>query len=158
MAALQKQAEAMQGGGPPADPMRVQAQLPQSLPGGFTLASASSSAAAGMAQAEGLYRSGDAELRLTVVQTGAMGAVATMAAGMNVQENRQDGDGYARTQTIDGRIYSEEVSNNGGNASYGVVGRGVAVTAEGTGGVTLDQARAAVETVGVQRLEREFGA
>lgn len=158
--ALQRQAEAMQGGGsvPAADPARVQAQLPQSLPGGFALASSSSSAAMGMAQAEGVYRNGDAELRVTVVQTGAMGAIAGMAAGMNVQENRQDGDGYARTQTVDGRIYSEEVNTASRSASYGVVGRGVAVTAAGSNGVTLDQARAAVETIGVQRLEREFGA
>jgi hypothetical protein len=155
---LQRQAEAMQGGsGVTIDPARVQAQLPQSLPGGFALASSSSSAAMGMSQAEGVYRSGEAELRLTVVQTGAMGALAGMAAGMNVQENRQDGDGYARTQTIDGRIYSEEVDNKASSASYGVIGRGIAVTAEGTN-ITLDQARAAVETVGVQRLEREFGA
>jgi hypothetical protein len=155
---LQRQAEAMQGGsGVTIDPARVQAQLPQSLPGGFALASSSSSAAMGMSQAEGVYRSGEAELRLIVVQTGAMGALAGMATGMNVQENRQDGDGYARTQTIDGRIYSEEVDNKASSASYGVIGRGIAVTAEGTN-ITLDQARAAVETVGVQRLEREFGA
>jgi hypothetical protein len=154
---LQRQAEAMQGGaGTTVDPARVQAQLPQSLPGGFSLTSSSSSSAMGMSQAEGVYASGSAQLRLTVVQTGAMGSLASMAAGMNVQENRQDGDGYARTQTIDGRIYSEEVNNAGGSASYGVIGRGVAVTAEGTN-ITLDQARAAVETVGVQRLEREFG-
>jgi hypothetical protein len=154
---LQRQAEAMQGGsGTTIDPARVQAQLPQSLPGGFSLASSSSSSAMGMSQAEGVYSNGSAELRLSVVQTGAMGSLASMAAGMNVQENRQDGDGYARTQTIDGRIYSEEVNNAGGSASYGVIGRGVAVTAEGTN-ITLDQARAAVETVGVQRLEREFG-
>jgi hypothetical protein len=154
---LQRQAEAMQGGsGTTVDPARVQAQLPQSLPGGFSLTSSSSSSAMGMSQAEGVYRNGDAEVRLSVVQTGAMGSLASMAAGMNVQENRQDGDGYARTQTIDGRIYSEEVNNATSSASYGVIGRGVAVTAEGTN-ITLDQARAAVETVGVQRLEREFG-
>ncbi len=156
---LQKQAEAMQGGEAVAavDPARVQAQLPQSLPGGFALTSSSSGSAMGMSQAEGVYRSGEAELRLSVVQTGGMGALANMAAGMNVQENRQDAEGYSRTQTIDGRIYSEEVNNAAGSASYGVVGRGVAVTAQGTN-ITLDQARAAVETVGVQRLEREFGA
>ena len=154
---LQRQAEAMQGGsGTTVDPARVQAQLPQSLPGGFALTSSSSASAMGMSQAEGVYRNGDAELRLTVVQTGTMGALASMAAGMNVQENSQSGDGYARTQTIDGRLYSEEVNNASSSASYGVIGKGVAVTAEGTQ-ITLDQARAAVETVGVQRLEREFG-
>jgi hypothetical protein len=154
---LQRQAEAMQGGGAiTVDPVRVQAQLPQSLPGGFALTSSSSASAMGMAQAEGVYRSGEAELRLTVVQTGSMSALASMAAGMNVQENSQSSDGYARTQTIDGRIYSEDVNNAASSASYGIIGRGVSVTAEGTH-ITLDQARAAVETVGVQRLEREFG-
>jgi hypothetical protein len=157
---LQRQAEAMSGGGGGAaavDPMRLQAQLPQTLPGGFALTSASSGSMMGTAQAEGVYQRGDAQLTVTVVHMGAMGALAGMAQGMNVQENRQDADGYARTQTIDGRIYNEEVSTSGGSASYGVIGRGIAVTADGYGGVTLDQARAAVETIGVQRLEREFG-
>ena len=46
----------------------------------------------------------------------------------------------------------------GSSASCEVIVHGAAITTAGTGGVTLDQARAAVETVGVQRLEREFGA
>lgn len=158
--ALRRQAEAMQGAGgmTVVDPARVEAQLPQSLPGGFTLASASSSAALGLAQGEGVYRSGDAELRVIVVQTNATGALIGAASGMNMHESSRSGGGYARTQTIDGRIYSEEVDTASRSASYGVVGRGVAVMAAGTNGVTLDQARAAVETIGVQRLEREFGA
>ena len=157
IAEFQRQAEAMQGGGAvTVDPAVVQAQLPQSLPGGFALTSSSSASAMGMAQAEGVYSSGEGELRLTVVQTGSMSALATMAAGMNVQENSQSSEGYTRTQTIDGRIYSEEVNNAASSASYGIIGRGVSVTAAGTN-ITLDQARAAVETVGVQRLEREFG-
>jgi hypothetical protein len=156
---MQRQAEAYsQGGGAPVDPARLQAQLPQSLPGGFALTSTSSASAMGTSQAEGVYQNGAARLTVTVVHMGAMGAIAGMAAGMNVQENRRDADGYARTQTIDGRIYNEEVSTSSGSATYGVIGRGVAVSAAGTGGVTLDQARAAVETIGVQRLEREFGA
>jgi hypothetical protein len=157
---LQKQAEALQSGEgmQSIDPARLQEQLPQTLPGGFALTSASSSSAMGAAQAEGVYQSGDAQLRVNIVHMGAMGVMATMAQGMNVQENRQDANGYARTQTIDGRVYTEEVSNSSRSASYGVVGRGVAVTAQGANGVTLDQARAAVETIGVQRLERQFGA
>lgn len=85
-----------------------------------------------------------------------MSALTGMAEGMNMRETSLDGDGYARTQTIDGRIYSETVDNAGGSASYSVIGRGVAVAAEGTN-ITLDQARAAVETIGVRRLERQFG-
>lgn len=156
--ALQRQAAAIEsGGGAAIDPMRLQEQLPQSLPGGFALNSVSSGSAMGSSQAEAVYQNGDARLTVTIVHMGAMGALAGLAQGMNVQENRQDANGYARTQTIDGRIYNEEVDTSGGSATYGVIGRGVAVTAQGTGGVTLDQVRAAVETVGVQRLEQRFG-
>jgi len=157
---IEKQAQAYQNGTAAAaiDPSRLQAQLPQSLPGGFQLTSASSGSAMGTASAEGVYQNGDARLRVTIVHMGAMGAFAGLAAGANVQQNRQDADGYARTQTVDGRIYSEEVSNSSRSASYNVIGRGVSLSAEGSNGVSLDQARAAVETIGVQRLEREFGA
>jgi hypothetical protein len=156
---LQKQAEAYaDGAGAPVDPMRLQEQLPQSLPGGFTRTSLSSGSAMGASQAEAVYENGAARLSVSIVHMGAMGAMSAMAAAANVQQNRQDADGYARTQTIDGRVYNEEVSNSRGSATYGVIGRGVAVTAEGSGGVTLDQARAAVETIDVRRLERQFGA
>lgn len=157
---LQRQAEAYANNGEmqAIDPARLQQQLPQSLPGGFQLTSQSSGSAMGTAQAEGVYSNGGAELRVTVVHMGAMGAIAGMAQSMNVQENRQDADGFARTQTVDGRVYTEEQSNSSRSASYGVIGRGIAVQAQGSNGVTLDQARAAVETINVQRLEREFGA
>jgi hypothetical protein len=72
-----------------------------------------------------------------------------------VRNTPQSGDGYARMQAIDGRIYFEAVNTSAPSARYAVVGRGIALSAEGTN-ITLDQARAAVETVGVQRLEREF--
>ena len=159
LAELEKQAEALASGAPvPAvDPARLQERLPESLPGGFTRTSLSSGSAMGTAQAEALYENGDARLELTVVHMGPMGAVATMATAANVQENRQDANGYSRTQTVDGRVYNEQVSNSGASASYGVVGRGVAVTAEGRGGVTIAQVRAAVEAIGVERLERELG-
>ena len=146
------------GGGAAVDPSRLQQQLPQSLPGGFQLASTSSSSVMGTAQAEGIYQNGDASLTVTILHMGAMGGMASMAASANVQSNRQDADGYSRTQTIDGRVYTEEVSNSARSAKYAVVGRGVAITADGYNGVTLDQARAAVETINVQRLERQFGA
>jgi hypothetical protein len=155
---LQRQAQIQaQGGGAAIDPARLAAELPQSLAGGFERTSVSSSAAMGAAQAEGVYQRGEARLTVTIIHMGAMGAVAGMAAGMNVQENRQDADGYSRTQTIDGRVYNEEVQTNGGSVSYGVIGRGVAVTAGGSGGVTIDQARAVVQAIDVQRLEQTFG-
>lgn len=138
-------------------PERLQNFLPQSLPGGFARVGSSSASAMGTAQAEAEYSSGDARLTLTVMHMGAMGGIASMAGAMNVQENRQDADGYTRTQTIDGRVVTEEVNNAARSARYGVIGRGVAITAEGYG-VTADQVRAAVDTVGVRRLESEFAS
>lgn len=155
---LEKAADAMASGEPlPAiDPAQLEAQLPQSLPGGFTRTGLSTGSAMGTSQAEGVYENGGARLELTVMHTGAMGAMATVAMSANVQEDSQDENGYSRTRTLDGRVYNEEVSNSSGRARYGVIGRGVAITAEGSGGVTIEQARAAVESVGVERLERAF--
>lgn len=65
-------------------------------------------------------------------------------------------EGYRRIQSVDGRIYAEQVDSAASSASYSVIGRGVALRAEGTN-LTLDQARSAVDTIGVQRLERQFG-
>lgn len=149
--------EVAQHSGPPVNPQRLQDQLPQTLPGGFALATQSSSSAEGASSAEGVYESNGARMTVRIVHIAAVEAVAAVATSMDVEETGRDAGGYARMQSIGGRLYSEEV-NNDGSASYGVVGRGVAVMAEGTGGVTLDQMRAAVEIIGVQRLEHEFGA
>lgn len=138
------------------DPMRLQALLPETLPGGFARTSIASSTAGAMglnaSQAQAEYQRGDTRLRVEVVHMGAMGGLAGMAGAMGVQENRQDADGYRRTQTVDGRVISEEMSRGSNSASYSVMGRGVAITAEGTG-VSVDEARAAVEAVGVARAE-----
>jgi hypothetical protein len=122
------------------------------------MTSSSSSSAMGAAQAQGEYHNGEARIELTIAHMGAMGALAGVAAGMNVQENRQDANGYTRTETTDGRVITESVDNAQRSASYGVVGRGVAVTAEGHNGVTLEQVRGAVQSVGIERLEREFAS
>ncbi|MGE0596467.1 MAG: Yip1 family protein [Hyphomonadaceae bacterium] len=138
------------------DPARLQAFLPQSLPGGFQQISSSASATGAMgvnaSQAEAEYQNGDARMTVTVVHLGSMGGLTAMAGAMNVSESRQDADGYSRTNTVDGRVYSEEMSRSANTARFGIVGRGVAVTAEGAG-ITVDQARAAVETIGIARVE-----
>jgi hypothetical protein len=141
-------------GGMTVDPLRLAEQLPPSLPGGFRLHSSSSDLTGAVARAEGVYRSADAELRLTVMQTGEVEGLMSIASG--VAEAPNTADGYRRIQTIDGRIYAEQVDAAVSSASYTVIGRGVAMIAEGTN-LTLDQARAAVDTIGVQRLERQFG-
>jgi hypothetical protein len=160
---LEKMGEAYSAGsagGAAVDPTRLQAFLPQNLPGGFAQVSASSSSTGGMgvnaSQAEAVYQRGDAHMTVTVVHMGAMGGLASMAGAMNVQENRQDANGYSRTNTVDGRVYTEEVNRANNSASYAVIGRGVAITAQGNG-VTIDEARGAIETIGVQRVEAVSG-
>lgn len=149
-------ASAAGAGAAAVDPMRLQALLPETLPGGFARTSISSASTGAMglnaSQAEAEYQRGQASMRVNVVHMGAMGGLASMAGAMGVQENRQDADGYSRTSTVDGRVITEQTSRGGNSASYGVVGRGVAITAEGNG-VTVDEARAAVESVGIARAE-----
>lgn len=154
---IEKMGQAASGGAvTPISPSALQALLPQSLPGGFAMSSSSASSAMGMTQAEGVYTRAGAQLTLTLVNMGQMGGLASMAGAMGVTETRQDADGYSRTNTVDGRVVTEEMSRSAGTASYGVVGRGVAVTAQGNG-VSVDEVRGAVEAVGVQRLEAMAG-
>ncbi|WP_395644742.1 Yip1 family protein [Terricaulis sp.] len=136
----------------PLDPQRLKNFLPQTLPGGFTLTSATSGADAG-AHAQGVYANGPLGMTLRILQTGRIGEIAASAPELRSYEGA---DGYARTNAIDGRLYGESLNTVTGAASYVIIGYGVMLSAEGTGGVLPDQARAAVETVGIQRLEREL--
>ncbi|MBY0564290.1 MAG: YIP1 family protein [Hyphomonadaceae bacterium] len=158
---LSQMGQAMSEGGAAgaaSDPNQLAARLPQSLPGGFTLSSSSNGSAMGVSTAEAVYSNGSAQLSVTITDMGAMGAMAAMAGAANVQGSQQDANGYSRTQTVDGRLITEEVSTSDGSANYTVIGRGVAVAVNGSGGVTIEQARAAAESLNIQQLERDFGA
>jgi hypothetical protein len=134
-----------------ADPERLQAQLPTLLPGGFALESREGEVGAGLSQASGLYRNGDARMTITLAHMPSMAALAATAQASSAHANAS----YSRATTIDGRIFIEELGEGGASARYAVVGRGVTLSASGEG-VTIDQARAAVETISIQRLENEF--
>jgi hypothetical protein len=145
---------ALEGARPaPLDPVRLQEQLPHTLPGGFTLSAAAGSAPQGLSQARGEYVSEDTRrLTVTLFHLGAVADARAAAAALDVEDAA---DGYVRRNSVDNRLYIERV--HGDSMQYVVIGRGVAVRVDGSG-VTVDRARAAVETIGVQRLEREFGA
>ncbi len=153
---LEKQARSYGGARQDVSPARLAEFLPQTLPSGFSRTEVSSTSAPGVAQAAAQYRSGDARMTVTIARVSGADAATTLAEVGNVQENRRDADGFSSVQTINGRLYSEQVSASAGTASYAVVSRGVVLTAEGSG-VTPDQLRAAVETIDMQRLENEFG-
>lgn len=138
------------------DPARLQSFLPATLPSGFARGELSSSATPGVSQASANYTNGDARMTVTITRMESGAPADALAGAANVQTNRRDANGFSRVETIDGRVYSEQVNEANRTASYAVVGRGLVLSAEGTG-VTSDQLRAAVETIGIQRIERAFG-
>jgi len=135
------------------DPERLAEQFPDTLPSGFTRQSVSTAQRGGISRADGVYRQGDATLSVAIIQYSSSVDPAAFAALLDVRASGRHEGGYARNQTIDGRLYAQDVGPQ--TSRYVVIGRGVVMIAEG--GVTMDQARAAVETIGLQRLEAMFG-
>lgn len=140
------------------DPEKLQAFMPEALPGGFTRDTISnqSGGAAGMnaASVDATFKRGDATITVNIMHSGAMGAMAGMAGAFNVNANKQDSNGYMKTNTVNGRVITEEVDKGAGLAKYAVVGKnGVIVTADGAGGATIDDVKGAVNAIGVEKLE-----
>jgi hypothetical protein len=135
------------------DPARLEEQFPDTLPGGFARQSVTKAQGGGVSRADGVYREGASTLSISIVQFSANVEPAALATLLDVKADGPVEGGYNRTQAIDGRFFAEEVRTS--SSRYIVIGRGVIMGAEG--GVTMDQARAAVETIGLQRLEGMFG-
>lgn len=135
------------------DPQRLAEQFPDTLPSGFARQAVTTAQRDGISRADGAYRQGEQTLSVSIIQYSAEVDPAAFAALLDVRASGRREGGYARSQSIDGRLYAEDVGAQ--TARYVVIGRGVVMIAEG--GVTMDQARAAVETIGLQRLEAMFG-
>jgi hypothetical protein len=135
------------------DPARLEAQFPDSLPSGFARQSVVTAQGGGVSRADANFASGAATMHVAIIQFSYDADPAGGAALFDIKPDGQTTTGYVRTQSIDGRFFAEEV--DGENARYIVIGRGVAMIADGR--VTVDQARAAVETIDLQRLESMFG-
>jgi len=131
--------------------------LPAALPGGLTRTSIESSSAGaggiGGSTAEAKYGSGDAEVRLSVTDMGALGAIAAMGSAFNVQSSKQTSTGYERTGKVDGRMTNEEFDTSDKHGSYGtLVADRVMVKAEGHA-PSIDALKAAVVAVDLARVE-----
>ena len=135
------------------DPARLAEQFPDTLPSGFARQSVTHAQRGGISRADSVYRAGAATLSVAIIQFGGGVDPAALASLLAIKPDGPQDGGYARTQAIDGRFYAEEVGAN--SARYVVIGRGVVMVAEGR--ITMDQARAAIETIGLQRLESMFG-
>lgn len=135
------------------DPARLAEQFPDSLPSGFQRQSVATAQRGGISRADAVYAQDGARLSVSVIQFASNVDPAAFAALLAIKPDGAEENGYARTQSIDGRLFAEEVS--GATSRYVVIGRGVVMIA--AGGVTMDQARAAIETIDVRRLEAAFG-
>jgi hypothetical protein len=124
-----------------AEASSLQGMLPISLPGGFlrtVMTTSGSASGLGPASAEATYKRGEAQLRVVVADLGPLNA------GMAVTG--------ATITTIGGRTMVED--SGGGVAKYSIVGRdGALLTAEATSGATMEDAKAALTTIGIDRLE-----
>jgi hypothetical protein len=59
-----------------------------------------------------------------------------------------------KTNTVDGRVITEEVDRSANIAKYAIVGKnGVMLSADGSGGATIDDVKAAVNAIGIDKLE-----
>lgn len=138
------------------DPDALKAYLPASV-AGFTRTevSASSASAAGIegSQAEAQYTRGESNLKLQVTDIGQAGALASIAGAVNMKSSKETATGYEKTGVVDGRMTQESYDRQAKSGEYSVlVGERFMVEASGNG-VTMDELKAAVEAVGISRLE-----
>lgn len=155
---MEAAADAIKSGEAPpiSDPDSLKAYLPASV-AGFTRGevSGATAAAAGIegAEAEGRYAKGGAMLRLKIVDMGQAGAIASMAGAFNVKSSKESATGYEKMGVVNGRMTTESYDRASKSGEYGVlVGERFMVQARGDG-VSMDDLKAAVEAVGLSRLE-----
>lgn len=145
---MSKQMEdAANGKAPPADPAKLAALLPAAIGAYQRTATESAGLGAAGANAEGTYTAGDKSFRLKLTDMSAMGALAGLGAAMNVQQSREDADGYSKTATIDGQIQTEEWNKVSGSGKFSrMVANRFMIEAEGSA-ASIDELKAAVATV-----------
>ena len=138
------------------DPNVLKALLPDNVAGApRTEISAVTAGAAGMggSDAEATYQNGDTHITLKVADIAAAGGLAALAGAVNVQEDRETATGYEKVQTINGRLTTERYDNQDKSGEYSImVASRFLISAEGSG-VSMDALKAAVASVGPDRLE-----
>lgn len=134
----------------------LKAYLPEGVAGyARTEVTTGSGGAAGMngSQAEGVYTKGDAQIRLSVTDLGAAGALAGLANAFNVQSTSEKDGKYEKVGKVDGRMTQESYDRSNKHGQYSVlVGDRFMVAAEGEG-VSIDDLKAATAAVGPAKLE-----
>ncbi|WP_372786520.1 Yip1 family protein [Phenylobacterium sp.] len=154
----QAAAEQMQSGKavPATDPEVLKAYLPANVAGyARTEVSASGGGVGGIqgSNAEGTYTKGDANFRLAVTDMGAAGAMAGMAGAFNVKGSKETATGYEKVGRVDGRMTTESYDRSSHHGEYSVMaGDRFMISATGDN-VSIDDLKAAVQSIGPGKLE-----
>lgn len=136
----------------PVDTEKLKALLPDSL-AGLPRTEISTGGAAGMGGANAVYESGDKRLDVSIVDMGAMGALGGMAGAFNATSSTENADGYERTHMVDGRMTVEKFSRGSKTATYGtLVANRFMLNVDGRN-ASPDEVKAAVNAIGVARVE-----
>ena len=130
-----------------AQPAQLQALLPATL-GGYTRTALEANAMGQMgAEAEGTYTLGDKTIRLKVIDSAGLGALAGLGAAMGAQHSREDANGYERTNTVNGQMQIEKWDRKSSRGEFTQqVGGRFLITAEGEAG-SIDELKAAVAAI-----------
>jgi hypothetical protein len=146
----------MEAGGELTDPTQLKAYLPATIAGyGRTELSSSSSGVGefGGAAATGTYTRGDGRFTLSVVDIGAAGALTALAGAFNMESSSESEGRYEKAGKVDGRLTVEEYDREARRGEYSVlVGERFMVQAQGEG-VTMEELKAAVRSIGFAQLE-----
>jgi hypothetical protein len=138
---------------------QLQAMLPAAVAGfARTGISSASMGAGGLggSNAEGTYKNGDKEIRLEVTDLGAAAGIAALGSAFNVNESRQDENGYEKTANVDGRMTTEKWDKGAGSGEYGVlVAKHFMVKASGQAPIeTLKQAVGSIDFAKLEALAK----
>jgi hypothetical protein len=152
------------GGGSRVDPIDIDLLKPfvpdtfAGLPRTSSSAEKTGMGAIMVSKAEATYDDGgDREVRLEITDTGGVSGLMGLASWMGVQEERENDDGYERTQKVDGRLTHVKSSRSGDDEFAVVVGERFMVSAR-SGALDVDALRAAVSGMDLARLESMKGA
>jgi Yip1 domain. len=132
-------------------PADLQGLLPASI-GAYQRTAISSAKAGPSSQAEGTYEADGKRFTLKVADMAMMGAMAGMAGALGVESNREDGDSYERTSTVDDNLVIEKWNSASNSGSFAtMVGKRFMIEADGDA-ASIDELKAAVASIDMGRL------
>jgi hypothetical protein len=148
------------GGGKHVDPIGID-QLKPFVPATFagldkTGGSAEKNGMAGLAvsKAEGIYSDhAKKHVTLEITDTGGASGLMGLAGWMNVQGEREDDNGFEKTQKVDGRLMHEKGSKQPGGSNEFTVVLGDRFIVAARGSVDLPTLKAAVAGLELGKLE-----